>query len=132
MKEKFQQYVPEPTEMEKILARRKDPKERERVITFYDILIQNINDELDGVLQTENNETVNGLMDQMINDLKSKGQYGPYQYMSEKQRRTDLLIMLHDRVFSRREKVATIRGHPEEVEFNRGIVSGQEARRGLG
>ncbi|KAI4468961.1 hypothetical protein MML48_2g00002950 [Holotrichia oblita] len=105
LKEKFQEYVPEPTEMEKILARRKDPKERERVITFYDILIQNINDELDGALQSENNETVNGLVDQMVNDLKSKGQYGPYQLMPDKKRRTELLLMLHDRVFSRREKV---------------------------
>ncbi|GJQ82431.1 hypothetical protein Trydic_g11845 [Trypoxylus dichotomus] len=105
MKEKFKEYVPEPTEMEKILARRKDPKERERVITFYDILIQNINDELDGELQCENNETVNGLLDQMINDLKSKGQYASYQLLPEKKRRTELLLMLHDRVYSRREKV---------------------------
>lgn len=35
-------------EMEKILAKRKDPKEREKAITFYKVLLQNIEDELDG------------------------------------------------------------------------------------
>lgn len=91
--------------MEKILARRKDPKERERVIAFYDILIQNISDELDGEIQPENNDTVNGLLDQMVNDLKSKGQYEPFQFLPDNKRRIELLLMLHDRVHSRREKV---------------------------
>lgn len=48
MMEKFKDMVPPVTEMEKILARRKDPKERQRVLTFYDALAQNIADELDG------------------------------------------------------------------------------------
>lgn len=48
LSEKFREYVPPVYEMEKILARRKDPKEREKVLTFYDVLMQNIADELDG------------------------------------------------------------------------------------
>lgn len=40
--------VPPVYEMEKILAKRKDPAERMKVLTFYDVLLQNIADELDG------------------------------------------------------------------------------------
>lgn len=50
MAEKFKDMVPPVTEMEKILAKRKDPKERERVLTFYDTVAQNIVDELDGIV----------------------------------------------------------------------------------
>lgn len=50
MQEKFEEYCPEPNEMEKILARRKDPKERQKALTFYDVLLRNISDELDGKL----------------------------------------------------------------------------------
>lgn len=47
MEQKYKEQVPD-YEMEKILAKRKDPKEREKVITFYNVLLQNIEDELDG------------------------------------------------------------------------------------
>lgn len=49
MQQKFKQMVPPVTEMERILARRKNPKEREKVIKFYTELLQNITDELDGI-----------------------------------------------------------------------------------
>lgn len=48
MAEKYRQMVPEQTEMEKILARRKDPRERRKVISFYQGILKNINNELDG------------------------------------------------------------------------------------
>lgn len=48
MDRKYKEMVPEPNEMEIILARRKDTKERQRVLTFYDVMLQNIADELDG------------------------------------------------------------------------------------
>lgn len=48
MEEKFKEYVPPVSEMEQILLRRKDPVEREKVVSFYDALLQNINKELEG------------------------------------------------------------------------------------
>jgi hypothetical protein len=47
MEQKYREEMPD-YEMEKILARRKDPKEREKVVTFYKVLLTNIEDELDG------------------------------------------------------------------------------------
>lgn len=47
MEELYAEEVPD-YEMEKILAKRKDPAEREKVVTFYNVLLQNIEDELDG------------------------------------------------------------------------------------
>lgn len=49
MEKKYREEVPE-YEMEKILARRKSPQEREKVVTFYRVLLANIEDELDGLL----------------------------------------------------------------------------------
>lgn len=49
MAQKYQEMVPEQTEMEKILARRKDPRERRKVVTFYEGVVKNINEELDGM-----------------------------------------------------------------------------------
>lgn len=48
MQQKFKEHVPPVSEMEQILLRRKNPAERERVLAFYDSLIQNINKELEG------------------------------------------------------------------------------------
>lgn len=48
MEKKFKEMVPAPMEMERILMRRKDPAERQKVLVFYDSLLQNIEDELDG------------------------------------------------------------------------------------
>ncbi|KAJ8966041.1 hypothetical protein NQ317_009903 [Molorchus minor] len=45
--QKFRDMVPPVYEMEKILSRRKDPREREKVLTFYDVLMTNIADELE-------------------------------------------------------------------------------------
>ncbi|CAH1169550.1 unnamed protein product [Phaedon cochleariae] len=103
--EKFAEMVPPQTEMEKILARRRDPRERERVLTFYDVLMQNIADELDGK-ETSQNETVEGLLTQLVHDLMEKGRYAEYEAMEENDRRLELLLVLFDRVKARRDKVA--------------------------
>ncbi|XP_022914679.2 myosin heavy chain, clone 203-like [Onthophagus taurus] len=105
MKEKFQEFIPPITEMERILAKRKDPKERERVMTFYNVLLRNIADELDGLVKQEDNDTVNGLIDQLERDLAARGKLCCLQDLSKKEKRTELLLMLHDRVYSRRVKV---------------------------
>lgn len=91
--------------MEKILARRKDPRERERVLTFYDVLMQNIADEIDDKT-TEENETVEGLLLQLINNLKEQDRYQELEVLDEKARRYELLFMLFDRVKNRRAKIA--------------------------
>ncbi|XP_074034385.1 uncharacterized protein [Leptinotarsa decemlineata] len=103
--EKFVEMVPPQYEMEKILARRKDPREREKVLTFYDVLLQNIADELDGKEMSEN-ETVEGLLAQLIHDLTEREQYAQYEALEESQRRIELLLLLFDRVKVRRDKVA--------------------------
>ncbi|XP_030763780.1 uncharacterized protein LOC115888254 [Sitophilus oryzae] len=102
---KYQEEVPQ-YELEKILAKRKDPKERERVLTFYDVLLQNVADELDGKAP-EFNETVEGLLEQLIEDLEYKGQYATYEDLDDYERRMELLIVLYDRIKARRDKVAT-------------------------
>lgn len=48
LEEKYGEMVPPLNEMEILLARRKDPKERQKAITFYEVIVKNINDELDG------------------------------------------------------------------------------------
>ncbi|KAK9873406.1 hypothetical protein WA026_022465 [Henosepilachna vigintioctopunctata] len=116
LSEKFREYVPPVYEMEKILARRKDPKEREKVLTFYDVLMQNISDELDGVIQLQDNETVNGLLDQLIEDLKNKQQYDQYESMSERKRRKSLLLLLFNNVQRRRFKIAKREEVLDEIE----------------
>lgn len=105
LKMKFTETVSPQYEMEKILARRKDPKEREKVLNFYDVLLQCIADELDGK-QTSENETVEGLLIQLIHDLTNKGAFEPYEAMEETDRRIELLLLLFDRVKVRRDRVA--------------------------
>lgn len=102
---KYAEMIPPQYEMEKILARRKDPKEREKVLSFYDVLLRCIADELDAK-QTAENETIEGLLIQLINDLNNKGAYEPYEAMEEGDRRNDLLLLLFQRVKARRDKVA--------------------------
>ncbi|KAJ8924526.1 hypothetical protein NQ315_007324 [Exocentrus adspersus] len=105
MEEKYAEMVPPVHEMEKILARRKSPAERMKVLTFYDVLLQNIADELDGK-DTTQNETVEGLLVQLVHDLTEKGMYQDYEAMEEGQKRYELLLLLFDRVKIRRDKVA--------------------------
>lgn len=105
LKVKFAEMVPPQYEMEKILARRKDPKEREKVLNFYDVLLRSIADELDGKL-TDENETVEGLLVQLIHDLNNKGQYEQYEGLEETERRIELLMLLFQRVKARRDRVA--------------------------
>lgn len=105
LKGKYGEMMPPEYEMEKILARRKDPKEREKVLTFYDVLLRCIADELDGK-QTEVNETVEGLLIQLIHDLCNKQLYDPYEAMDEADRRIELLLLLFQRVKLRRDRVA--------------------------
>ncbi|KAF2885988.1 hypothetical protein ILUMI_20185, partial [Ignelater luminosus] len=111
MEEKFKEYVPPVSEMEQILLRRKDPVEREKVVSFYDALLQNINKELEEEISPEENDVINGLVEQLVNDLKNRGQYAQYETMTAKQRRMELLLILHDRVYARREKIL----HRQEV-----------------
>lgn len=101
----FNEDVPQ-YEMEKILAKRKNPQEREKVLTFYDTLLQIVADELNGKAP-EFNETVEGLLEQLIEDLKAKGQYSCcYDNLDDYERRMELLMTLYDRIKIRRDKVA--------------------------
>lgn len=103
--QKHQEIIPD-YEMEKILAKRKNPKEREKVLSFYDTLLQVVADELNGK-SPEYNETVEGLLEQLIEDLKAKGQYGCcYENLEPYEKRMELLMMLYDRIKIRRDKVA--------------------------
>ncbi|VEN48521.1 unnamed protein product [Callosobruchus maculatus] len=104
MQRKFDDMCPALNEIEKILARRKDPKEREKVLAFYDVLMQNIADELDGK-ETAENETIEGLLIQLVHDLMDKNQYEAYEELPENERRNELLLLLFDRVKIRRDKV---------------------------
>lgn len=97
--------VPEPNEMEKILIRRKDPRERRKVITFYEAVVKSIDDELDGITSIPDGDTAEILMDQLVEDLRHRGIYGTYEAMPAQARRQELLIMLHDRCKERITKV---------------------------
>lgn len=56
-------------------------------------------------MELQSNQTVNSLIEQLINDLKKKGEYGQYEQMNERQRRLELLTVLHDKVHTRKQKV---------------------------
>ncbi|KAK5648308.1 hypothetical protein RI129_003200 [Pyrocoelia pectoralis] len=116
MEEKFQEYVPPVSEMERLLLRRKDPAERERVLAYYDVLLQNITSELNEDVPPEENDTINALIQQLIEDLQRKEKYDKYAAMSDKERRTDLLLLLHDRVYARRQKTAQREEVLDEIE----------------
>lgn len=105
MEEKYREMVPEVGEMEKIINRRKDPRERRKVITFYEGVIQSINNELDGVSQIGPEDTAEVLLQQLITELRSSGTYGEYEAMEETRRRQELLIVLFDRCKARIDKV---------------------------
>lgn len=60
-----------------------------------------------GAIEELQNETVNGLLEQLIEDLKNKEQYQEYEDMNEKHRRKALLMMLYQNVQTRRFKVST-------------------------
>lgn len=107
MQEKFKEYVPPQTEMEVILSRRKDPHERQRVITFYEVILQNIGDELDGKITTQENTIVDGLMDQLIKDLQRRNEYAQYALMPDKERRVELLLLLFDLTYRRKRQTQT-------------------------
>ncbi|KAL1506659.1 hypothetical protein ABEB36_005984 [Hypothenemus hampei] len=102
---KYNEEVPQ-YEMEKILAKRKNPEERQKVLIFYDTLLQIVADELNGKAP-EYNETVEGLLEQLIEDLKAKGQYSCcYDNLDDYDKRMELLMTLFDRIKIRRDKVA--------------------------
>lgn len=115
MQQKFAEYCPPQTEMERVLARRKDPVERQKVLTFYDALLHNIGQEMDGEVEAQDNDTVNDLMEQLVDDLKGKGQWAPYEQMEEAERRMELLLVLYDRIHARREKVAKREEYLDDV-----------------
>lgn len=103
--QKYREEVPQ-YEMEQILAKRKCPKEREKVLTFYDTLLQIVADELNGKAP-EFNETVEGLLEQLIEDLKAKDQWNCcYEQLDDYDKRMELLMTLYDRIKVRRDKVA--------------------------
>lgn len=52
MEQKFGVMFPPLSDMEKVMARRRNPKVKEKVMKFYTDLLQNINDEIDGALMT--------------------------------------------------------------------------------
>ena len=108
MEQKFKEEVPE-YEMEKILARRKDPKEREKVVTFYKVLLSNIEDELDEKVAPGENETIVGLLDQLEQDLKDRGEFEPFEDLSPENLRIEMLLLLHDRIQLRINKVPTLK-----------------------
>lgn len=56
-------------------------------------------------IKPEDNQTVTGLLIQLADDLKRKNEYHAFELMSEQKKRTELLLMLHDRIFNRRQKV---------------------------
>ncbi|XP_017780750.1 PREDICTED: uncharacterized protein LOC108565682 [Nicrophorus vespilloides] len=116
MDRKYKEMVPEPNEMEIILARRKDTKERQRVLTFYDVMLQNIADELDGKITAEENHAISVVLEQLIADLQSKDQYEEFDEMNDDERRVELLLMLFDRTKSRRDKVATREEMLDDIE----------------
>ncbi|KAF5283976.1 hypothetical protein FQR65_LT13668 [Abscondita terminalis] len=131
MEEKFQEMVPPVSEMEQILLRRKDKAEREKVLAFYDALMQNITSELDGrsyknitnfifvivdAVAPAENETINVLIDQLKEDLQRKGKWGPYEEMEEGTRRVELLLQLYERVYARRQKTAAREEVLDEIE----------------
>ncbi|XP_060531088.1 uncharacterized protein LOC132704831 [Cylas formicarius] len=115
LEQKFEELVPAQYEMEKILAKRHDPREREKVLTFYDVLLQNVADELDGKGPLEN-ETVEGLLDQLIDDLKNKGQYEEYNALDDYDKRMELLQILYSRIKTRRDKVAKREEYLDDIE----------------
>ncbi|KAJ3638080.1 hypothetical protein MTP99_001488 [Tenebrio molitor] len=120
MEQKYREEMPD-YEMEKILARRKDPKEREKVVTFYKVLLTNIEDELDEKIQSAQNETINGLLEQLEQDMRDRGQFEPFENLGEKQKRIELLLVLHDRIQLRINKVMKREELLDEIE--QGIVS---------
>ncbi|XP_044264548.1 uncharacterized protein LOC123011256 [Tribolium madens] len=120
MEQKFREEVPD-YEMEKILARRKDPKEREKVITFYKVLLTNIEDELDEKIQSGENGTVNGLLEQLEQDMRDRGQFEPFAHLNAKDLRNELLLVLHDRIQLRINKVMKREELLDEIE--KGILA---------
>ncbi|KAJ3648501.1 hypothetical protein Zmor_020299 [Zophobas morio] len=115
MEQKFKEEVPE-YEMEKILARRKDPKEREKVVTFYKVLLSNIEDELDEKVAPGENETIVGLLDQLEQDLKDRGEFEPFEDLSPENLRIEMLLLLHDRIQLRINKVLKREEILDEIE----------------
>ncbi|EFA06809.2 uncharacterized protein LOC662519 [Tribolium castaneum] len=120
MEQKFREEVPD-YEMEKILARRKDPKEREKVITFYKVLLTNIEDELDEKIHAGENDTVNGLLEQLEQDMRDRGQFEPFAHLNAKDLRNELLLVLHDRIQLRINKVMKREELLDEIE--KGILA---------
>ncbi|XP_066146387.1 uncharacterized protein [Euwallacea fornicatus] len=101
----YREHTPE-YQIGKILAKRKNPEERQRVLTFYDTLLQLLANELSGEAP-EFNETVEGLLGQLVADLKDKGQYDNFcANMNDYEKRTELLVTLYDRIKIRRDKLA--------------------------
>lgn len=58
-----------------------------------------------GKVELRSNQTVNDLIEQLINDLKKKNEYEKYEKMDDRKRRLELLTLLHGKVHARRQKV---------------------------
>lgn len=59
-------------------------------------------------MEIKSNPTINDLLEQLISDLKKKGEYAKFEQMNERQRRLELLTILHEKVYARKQKVSLI------------------------
>lgn len=67
------------------------------------------------------NETVNGLLEQLEQDMKDRGQFEPFANLNAKDLRLELLFVLHDRIQARINKVMKREELLDEIE--RGVMS---------
>ncbi|GLV36695.1 Serine Protease Immune Response Integrator [Carabus blaptoides fortunei] len=116
LEKQFQKMVPPISEMERILLNRQNPAERRRVIAFYEAISANVAKEINGQIPHGIDAQVNGLINQLIIDLKKRNTYGKYEQMSEDQRRLELLYLLDMRLKDRINHVKTRESFLDNIE----------------
>ncbi|XP_019876869.1 uncharacterized protein LOC109604772 [Aethina tumida] len=90
--------------IQKVLSKRKTPQERQNCVNFFDVLLQSIRNELQGE-QVDENEVVDNCLESMIADLQEKNEYTCYANMEDKERRTELLKVLQEKVIKTQQQV---------------------------
>ncbi|CAH0551963.1 unnamed protein product [Brassicogethes aeneus] len=90
--------------MQKVLAKRKTPQERQNCVNFFDVLLQSIKNELDGE-QVDENEVVDNCLESLIKDLMEKNEYAVYEAMEDKEKRNELLKLLQEKVVKTKDQV---------------------------
>lgn len=103
-------------EIESILIKRRNPEERERTLKYYDYLLYRIKRELDGVPPAEEDDAIEGLMAQLIEDLKNNHTWDEYDVMPQKAQRQELLLLLEDRIHERKLRLAQREQYLDTVE----------------